>query len=481
MKYILNHEGKPYLKFFEDIAAIPHGSYNEKAISDYIVEFAKSRNLWYIQDEKYNVLIKKPATPGYEDHEPIILQGHMDMVCEKVPGSGHDFEKDPLQLYVEDGWLKARNTTLGADNGVAVAYILAILDEEELQHPDLECVLNVSEEPGVYGAIAFNTAQLKGKKFIGLDGCTEGTSTILTTGVIGGSFFKELQWEDSVKDTYEIKIWGLTAGHGGGNIGKEQANAIKAMFRILYYIHSEVGLNIAYVRGGTIRNAIAEECEAVISIDGKMKNRVFEIFDRCRKQEIEEHKISDPNIDMSFKKVSGYTRMLTDACTKDIIEFVYLTPSGALMRSLVYEGLPISSRNMGTIDIAPDGRVELSYLFRCVNFGQLVDLLEQGVLLAGIYGFTFDEQCRYSGYEVEPGRPLYNTYAEVYKEMSGQGLLYEIVHYGTDAGTYAERIPDLDIIVISPTIIDVHRPTERLDLASFHRAYQYLKGVLERS
>ncbi len=141
-----------------------------------------------MQDENYNVLIKKPATPGYEDHEAVILQGHMDMVCEKVPGSKHDFEKDPLQLYVENGWLKAKDTTLGADDGVAVAYILAILDEKELGHPDLECVINVTEEPGVYGAGAFDTAQLKAKKFIGLDGCMEGTSTILTSGVIGGSF-----------------------------------------------------------------------------------------------------------------------------------------------------------------------------------------------------------------------------------------------------------------------------------------------------
>lgn len=486
MTYIFEHEHKekPYLKVFEDISAIPRGSYNEKGVSDYIVKFAKERGLWCMQDDALNVFIKKPATPGYEDHEPVILQGHMDMVCEKEPGSDHDFMKDPLELYVEDGWLKARETTLGADDGVAVAYILAILDDDELEHPPLECVINTAEEAGVLGALAFDTSLLTGKKLVGLDGCTEGTSTILTSGVIGGSFFKSISWENKTDNLYKIKVEGLNAGHAAGNIGKEQANAIKAVGRILYYLNQSYDINIVYIKGGTYRNAIAEECEVIFSTSSGDFDGIKEIFDKYSGLEISEHKVSDPGIKFTFDKTDGYNKAISKDISKDIIDFLYFTPSGTCMRSVVYDLLPIASRNIGTINIIErddEECLEVTYLFRCVNSVELEDMCNKGIKMSEAWGFDFEVQSKYSGYEIEPGNDFYNTYAEVYKDMSGKELQYETVHYGTDVGTYAERIPGLDIIVVSPEIVDVHRPTERLNLASFDRAYQYLEEVLRRS
>lgn len=486
MAYIFEHEHKekPYLKIFEDISAIPRGSYNEKAVSDYILNFAKERDLWCIQDEALNVFIKKPATAGYEDHDPIILQGHMDMVCEKNPGSEHDFKKDPLELYVENGWLKAKETTLGADDGVAVAYILAILDDDTLEHPPLECVINTGEEAGVLGSLAFDTSLLTGKKLIGLDGCTEGTSTILTSGVIGGSFYKRISWENGVEDLFRIKVEGLNAGHAAGNIGKEQANAIKSIGRILYYLDQSHDIRIVDIKGGSYRNAIAEECEVIFSASKSDFESIKKIYDLYSGLEIREHKVSDPGIKFSFEMTSGYKKAISREISKDIIAFLYFMPSGTYMRSIVYDLLPIASRNIGTIGILNHNEeecVEVTYLFRCVDSIELEDMCNKGTKMASSLGFDFELQSKYSGYEIEPGSDFYKIYADVYKEMSGKELEYETVHYGTDVGTYAERIPGLDIIVISPQIIDVHRPTEKLNLASFDRAYQYLKGVLKRS
>lgn len=486
MAYILEseHKNKPYLKYFEDIAAIPHGTYNEQEISNYIVEFAKKRGLYYVQDDAYNVFIKKPATPGYENHETIILQGHMDMVCEKVPDSKHDFLTDPLKLYIEDGWLTAEETTLGADDGVAVAYILAILDDENLEHPALECVINTGEEAGVLGAKAFDTSILTGKKFIGLDGCTEGTSTIMTSGVIGGTFFRVVDWEDNTKNMYKIKIFGLSAGHAAANIGNEQSNAIKAIGRILYYINKIYDIRIAAINGGSYRNAIAEECEVIFSVDGDHIDEVKKIYEKYSILEMQEHKTSDPDMKFSFEKSENIYKVLTKDAGNDLINFMYFMPSGTCMRSVKYDFLPIASRNIGTVKIVDkDGfnALEITYIFRCVNSTQLEELYNKGCAMAGALNFSFELQSRYSGYEIKPGSDFYNIYAKVYKEMSGKDLTFETVHYGTDVGTYAERISGLDIIVLSPEIQDVHRPTERLNLASFDRAYGYLKEVIRRS
>lgn len=485
MAYILDHENKPYLKYFEDIAAIPHGSYNEEAISNYIVEFAKEHGLWHMQDSANNVLIKKPAAPGYETHEPIILQGHMDMVCEKVAGSSHDFKKDPLQLYVEDGWLKARGTTLGGDDGVAVAYILAILADEELKHPALECVINTGEEAGVLGTQAFDVSTLSAKKFIGLDGCTEGTSTILTSGVIGGSFTKNIHLKKSTKvSALKLKIGGLNAGHAAGNIGKEQANAIKSLGRILYYIDREYDIDIIRLKGGSYRNAIAEECEAVIGIDENDEGGIERIFNKYAVLEKQLHKNTDTHMYLTLEKAPASSEAMADETKKALLRFIYMMPSGTLMRSVVYDWLPIASCNMGTVELKEAGErkyIEIEYLFRCVNTTHLEDVYNSGLLIGELNGFTFELQSKYSGYEIEPGSDFYNLYAEVYKDLSGKELEFETVHYGTDAGTYAERIPGLDIIVLSPILVDVHTPEERLNLASFDRAYQYLKEILRRS
>lgn len=479
MSYILNHDGKPYLKFFEDIAAIPHGSFNEAAIAQYVCDFAEKHNLKYQIDDMKNIVIWKPATPGYEDHPPVSLQGHMDMVCEKAPGVEHDFEKDPLKLRVVDGFLMATDTTLGADDGVAVALMMALLESDDYQHPELECIFTVSEEPGVIGASAFDCSILKAKKMIGLDGLTEGTSTVLTSGVIHGDFKFPAEWEAAAGTAFELKIFGLNGGHGGNNMIKEQANAIKMMARALSYMKDQFPVKIADFKGGTIRNGIAEECNACIVVDEKNGAAAKDIFLGVINDVKKEHAVSDPGIDASFAPCDLPEKVLTEKVGYGIVDFLFLLPTGAFMRSLKYKDLPIASRNLGNISVG-EAEIIVGYMHRNTHTSMLNDFLKYSEQLCGIYGGTFEAAAKYPGYEIEPGSPLYQIWNDVYKKYSGKDIEPEAVHYGTDTGTFVERIEGLDVIVMSPIIMDPHRPTERLDLASFDRTYQYLKDILEK-
>ncbi|MDD5792745.1 MAG: beta-Ala-His dipeptidase [Erysipelotrichaceae bacterium] len=481
MTYILNHEGNPHLKFFEDIAAIPRGSYNEKGIADYICKFAEDHNLQYHRDNINNLLVRKPASPGYESHPPVCMQGHMDMVCEKVPGTKHDFTKDPIALrVVDEDWLMGTDTTLGGDDGVAVALMLAILDDDSLPHPELECIFTMGEEAGCIGSQAFDYSLIKSRKMIGLDGCTEGTSTVLTSGVILGNFYFPITYKKNQNPIYKLEATGLNAGHGGANMAKEQANAIKLIARSLKAIrNADIKYEIADICGGTITNAIAEECWVTIAAKESDAIEIKTIFESTFKDIQNEHKYSDPNMKCSFKEGDPTECVIESNLALNLVDYLFMVPTGCYMRSLQYIGLPIASRNLGTIRIK-DGQAIIGYQFRATATSMLRDLFERGKMLAEIYNGTFELLTEYHGYDVEPYSPFFNLWNEVYKEYSGKDVEIEAVHYGTDTGTFLENIPDMDLIILSPILIDVHRPTERLSISSFNRSYQYLKTILER-
>ena len=238
MKYILDHKGKMYRKFFEDIAAIPHESFKEKALSDYIVKFAQDRGLWCHQDEVWNVIVKKPAYKGYEKHPPVMIQGHIDMVCVKTAESNHNFDTDPLKLYVEDGFLKAKDTTLGADCGHGISYMLGILDDKDLKHPPLECVFTVQEEVGIGGPKYLDYSLLTAKRLIFTDSMEEGRPELSTTSVLGGNFIKNIHFNKYEKQENFLKISaeGMKGGHAAVDINSGRANAVKVISRLLYNI-----------------------------------------------------------------------------------------------------------------------------------------------------------------------------------------------------------------------------------------------------
>ena len=234
MNYVLD-SSKAHHKYFEELCYIPHPPFQEKALSEYVIAFAKERGLWYYTDSLYNVVVKKPATPGYENAAPVMLQAHMDMVCEKTPEKVFHFETDPLQLQVRDGWVMATDTTLGADDGYGVAYMLAILDADDIPHPALECFFSVQEEVGIGGPRGMDYSQLSARRYINLDGVQEGSTNVSTANVIGGDFKRPIVMQENSKPCYTVHICGLSAGHASLNIVKDQANAVKLAARILFH------------------------------------------------------------------------------------------------------------------------------------------------------------------------------------------------------------------------------------------------------
>ncbi|MHB1394109.1 MAG: beta-Ala-His dipeptidase [Clostridia bacterium] len=479
MKYVLNHEGKPYYKYFEDISAIPRVSFNEKGISDYLVQFAKDRGLWWYRDDLWNVIIKKPASPGYEDHPTVMVQGHTDLVGEKAPDSNFNFDTDPLELYVEDGWLKAKDTTLGADCGHGVAYMLALLDDNTLQHPPLEFFFSVLEEAGIGGPRHIDYSLFSAKKLINTDVMFEGATYVSTANVVGGDFIKRVSMVKNSKPAFAVKVAGLYGGHAAMNMYREQACAIKVAARVLYHFMKEVKINLASITGGTIRNNIAEECAAVFTCEEKYFDRMKEIADAVMAEAKAEHAVSDPGLYITLNPVDSPEEAMDDISSKGVIDLLNVLPSGTYMRSLVRNNLVITSRNMGNVNLEDDV-LKIGYMFRSAMKSQIADLMDQTLIIADRFGALYVEDYRYSGFTTDGNTPLNNLWKEVYKEATGKDLTLLAIHGGTDVGTIVEGMNGMDVISIGPNTINVHRPGEALELASFDRTYGYLKTILSR-
>ncbi len=479
MKYVLESESKSHHKFFEEISSVPRVSFNEKAISEYLIQFAKDRNLWWYTDELWNVIIKKPASKGYENSEPVMIQAHTDIVGEKEPGSDFNFDTDPLQLYVEDGCVRAKGTTLGADDGYGVAYMLAILDSDDIKHPPIECVFSVQEESGIGGPRGLDYSQLSAKRLINLDGIKEGSTNIATANVIGGDWIKNLSMTKNNKPCFSIKISGLNAGHASLNIVKDQANAIKIAARILFALKKEMKINLVSIEGGTIRNGIPEECEAIFACDNTYKDTIAEIVSSVTNDVKVEHAISDPKLNISVAAVESAPSAMNDLSSKSVIELIHTLPSGTHMRVREVDNLPMASRNMGNVN-SKNGVLTIGYMFRGAYKTQIADLFDQSSVIADKFGAAYVEEYRYSGYNAPLDSPMLNVWKDVYKEATGEELFLKRSHGGTDVGTIIEGMKGLDVIVLSPKLVDVHRPTESMNLASFDRTFEYLKTILAR-
>ena len=479
MRYVLNHEGKPYYKYFEDICAIPRVSFNEKGISDYLVQFAKDRGLWWYRDDLWNVIVKKPASLGYEDHPPVMIQGHTDLVGEKAPGSNFNFDTDPLELYVEDNWLKAKDTTLGADCGHGIAYMLALLEDNCLKHPPLEFFFSVQEEAGIGGPRHVDYSLFSAKKLINTDMMFEGGTYTSTANVVGGDFIKKVMIEENTKPTFKVKVAGLYGGHAAMNIYRDQACAIKVAARVLLRIMKEMKINLAAIKGGTIRNNIAEECVAVFACEEKDSDRLKEIAAVVMTEAKTEHTVSDPGLFITLEPTDISSKAMDDNSSKSVIELLNVLPSGVYMRSPETDKLVVGSRNMGNVSLTEDTLI-IGYMFRSAIKSQIADLMDQTMIAADKFAAIYVEEYRYSGYTTDGNTPLCNLWKDVYREATGKELTLMAIHGGTDAGTIIEGMNGMDTIAIGPNTTNVHRPGEALELASFDRTYGYLKTILSR-
>ena len=478
--YVLEHEGKPHAKYFEEVSQIPRGSFKEQAISDYVVDFAKKRGLYYRRDESNNVLIRKPATPGYEDHDTVLLQGHMDMIQTKIPGSTFDFDNEPLDFVIKDGYLMAKETTCGSDDGVAIAYMLAILDDDELQHPEIECVFTTAEEAGLVGALNFDCSDLHAKKYINMDGNLEGTSLVIASGSIGGEFIRNFGREKAPGNyLMKISIGGFTGGHGSNAIGKELSNAIKASGRILYYINREVPLRLVSLNGGNM-TTIANWADITIAIDPSGAEKAEAIAKSVIDDIREEHKESEHNIHIEVSgSDAGELMAMDEESTAAVIKLLMLITSGLISSSLTYTGVPLTSANLEMCTTS-ESDIVIRYRPRSAYASRLHLFKDELELLGKLCGIEYHAHQMYYGHNVPVGSPLFQVYNEVWKEMTGEEVRGVAAHFGNEIGTFMSKKPGMDMILLVATHFDAHTPRERLDLASFDRCYECLKRILER-
>lgn len=464
---------KPQCYYFNEIAKIPHGSNNEKELSDYLVAFAKKLNLKYMQDDMYNVIIYKPATVGYETAPALMLQAHMDMVCEKNKDSDHDFMKDPLKLKVEDGILRADKTTLGADDGTGVAYMMAILADPKLPHPPLECVFTVQEETGLYGAMNLKAKDISAHRMVSLDGGGETSTLLSSAGGCRDRVVKKLAWQENDLPTYQLSVLGLLGGHSGGEIHKEKGNANKLVIRLIKEaILKGADITLVSYNGGLKENAIPREAD-VIFVSSTPKAVLEQYFNDSAVNIKTELAFSDAGFKINFSEQAKADRCLSTACNSEVIDLVYLLPNGFKARSMAIEGLTLTSLNLGVVTTKED-EIELAISIRSALKSSIDNLINEIACLCEAFKATYSIHAFYPGWNYSEVSPMRDTLAKVVKDIYDIDLVLIAAHGGTECGVFKAMYDDMDIVSIGPKSKFIHTPDEELDLASFDRTYKLL-------
>lgn len=484
MKYLIEgYEPSKLFRFFEDICSIPHGSGNEKGIADYIEAFAKERNLFCIRDSLDNVFIKKSATPGYESCPSVMLQGHTDMVCEQNEGTGHDFENEGLDLYIENGWLKAKGTTLGGDDGVAVAIMLCALDAEDIEHPTLECLFTTGEETGLYGAAGFDYSVVSAKTLINLDSEEEGVATVSCAG--GDSLDFTLKCDRIGIPTFarplQIDISGLTGGHSGAEIHLQRGNANILIGKLLCALYEKHPFNLVTVSGGSRGNAIPRESKAVIFTDkpeeaAEFINEYSTVIRTWLPKE-------DKRCKIRVSKAKGtFDKMHTFADTVRYLNLVTLMPDGVIARMNDIPEMVETSNNLGVINDNGDDGITFIYHGRSSSDSKMDCLELTARRIAKLLDLELDINGRYSGWPMNADSKLARLYMSVAPEIYGKTVEPKIaaIHAGLECGIICSAVKDLDAISIGPILKDIHAPGEALELSSFGRLWNLVVLMLKR-
>ena len=481
MRVLENLQPQRVFYYFEEIAKIPHGSGNTKQISDYLVGFAKEHNLEYYQDELNNVIITKEATAGYESAEPVIIQGHMDMVCEKESGCTIDFEKDGLDLYVEDGFVKAKDTTLGGDDGIAVAYGLALLESTEYAHPRLEVVITVDEETGMNGAYGIDLSMLKGKKMLNIDSDEEG---IFLTSCAGGTAVKALipvkrNTESGV--VLKVTVGGLFGGHSGAEIHKEHGNADILMGRVLNSLAKELPFGIINLAGGLKDNAIPRECVADLLVPEECVARATEIIAENSEMLKKELFASDPEVQVTCVDEGVKEASILDFVSLNkVLCYLRMVPNGVQHMSQAIAGLVETSLNLGIMELKEDALVTETSIRSSVGTRK-ADLRDKLINIIELVGGEAEVIGDYPAWEYKADSKLREEIAVAYKNVYGTEPQFTAIHAGLECGILSEKIEGLDCVSFGPENFDIHTPKERLNIASTERVWNFLVEYLKQA
>ena len=472
---IKNIESKEVFKWFEEISKIPRESGHEKEISDFLVAFAKERNFEVYRDSANNVIIKKRGTSEYQNKNAVIIQGHMDMVCEKTKDSKHDFRKDAIELIIEGDILRANDTTLGGDDGIAIAMGLALLDSKNIPHPPIEFLATTSEETGMDGALAITGEYFKGKTLINIDSEEEGIFLVSCAGGLNTLTEFEIKRE-KLKENFEslkIEISGLKGGHSGIEIHKQRANAIKILGRLLYAVKNDICLS--FIEGGTKHNAIAKNSEAIITTKDadKIKNILEELSEKIKN----EYKIEDEQMQIKIEKCEDVKEFITKEISYNIIDFMNLAPNGVLYMSREINGLVQTSANNGVLK-EENGKLIFTISIRSSLESSTEEIASIVEIASKRTGAKFEKVNWYPAWEYDKNSKIKDIALSVYKKITGSDAKIEAIHAGLECGILKRVLPEVDMISFGPNLYDVHTPSEHLSISSVDRTWKFLKELI---
>ena len=462
--------------YFEQICAIPHGSRNTKQISDYVVSFAQEHGLRYIQDEVNNVILFGEGTCGLEDRPPVILQGHLDMVCEKAAGSQVDMAVQGLDVDHDGEFVFAKDTTLGGDDGIAVAYALALLADRTIPHPPLEVILTVDEEIGMLGADAIDLSALKGRTLINLDSEDEGIFTVSCAGGARATISIPVERRAVYGPCIRLNVDGLRGGHSGQEIDKNRANANKLMGEFMNRIQKIMPLRLTSLAGGSKDNAIPRTCQATLVAMGVHLERINEIAQEFQAEVRQTYDEPEASIQAFDVDALGGNSLTADS-TAQVIGLLCAAPNGVQSWSKDIDGLVQTSLNMGIVKLGD--RFSVSFSVRISVNEEKQEMLEQLKTLTEFYEGTYSQMGEYPAWEYRKDSRLRDTMVRIYTEMFGKEPQVVAIHAGLECGLLGEKLPELDCVSIGPQMHDIHTSREKLDIASTERTWKFLLEVLK--
>ena len=462
--------------YFEEICAIPHGSRNTKMISDYLVGFAKAHNLTYHQDEMNNVILFAPGTCGMEDRPPVILQGHIDMVCEKEASCPIDMTAEGLDVTHDDTCVYAKGTTLGGDDGIATAMAMALLADDTIPHPPLEVVMTTEEEIGLLGATAIDLSQLKGRTLINLDSEAEGVFTVSCAGGCTACISLPVERRAVYGPCIRLTVDGLQGGHSGADIHLKRANANKIMGEFMSRIQKLMPLCLTSLSGGAKDNAIPRSCQATLVAMGINLERINDIAAALQEEVRANYDEPDATVQAFDVDALGGNSLSTESTAK-VISLLCSAPNGVQKWSADIEGLVQTSLNLGIAKLGD--QFSATFSVRSSVNSEKQEVLDQLKALAEMLDGTYSQDGEYPAWEYRKESHLLDTMVRVYREMFAQEPKVEAIHAGLECGLFSQKLPGLDCVSIGPQMHDIHTTRERLEIASTERVWKFLLEVLK--
>jgi len=480
MERLMQSEAREVFRFFAEFSKIPHGSGNMNRISDYLVDFAKSRGLTYVQDDAKNVIIIKEATSGYEEEEPLLLQGHMDMVAVKKPECTKDLMKEGIDLCVDGDYLYAKDTSLGGDDGIAVAYMLAILDSDAIAHPRIEAIITVDEEVGLLGAKAIDLSVCKGRRLLNMDSEQEGIFTVSCAG--GARIHCTLPVERTQTEgvKYAISVEGLQGGHSGGEIHKEKGNSNVLSGRILYTCQKAVPVQLVSMAGGLADNAISRETRMEVVVSKTDTEAFEEALKKVTLAIQKELATKDPDVTVVINsKEEGTFMAVTEADSKKAAYLLLVLPNGVQAMSADIAGLVQTSLNLGILKLEEE-KLQLDYSVRSSVGSEKELLLAKVSAIVDSCGGSWEISGEYPAWEYRKDSVLRDKMVSLYEEMYGCKPEVVAIHAGLECGLFADKLKGLDCVSTGPQVWDVHTTEERLSISSAERVWKYILALLAK-